>query len=427
MKKAALFLSVVLKTSHAINTKEVALYGGCFNKTASDEDNENDGFHCHLSSENCREGEKWYTPMQAVAKGFDKCTCDDDYNNNVYIDGCYSLGTHLVTCATDKPSCGDGDMTIGDRFNSGHIVPDTCGDGSSAFQEPSTSCGKQCLCNFAYTRRDEVIEVASTMYGGCYEPISDTTYCVASSSSCQKGEVYRNPFDKFLQKICPCSKAAVGACLNKSGKKFRYCAFAADSCTSSMQFIDVKALKDSKFKKDCNLCLATWETPPPTPAPTRDAGCVDSLTFRYKDKKNASCVWVSKRVNDYGINMCAKAGVKENCPVVCGECCSDNYNREFKLGRKMKTCRYLDSDWPKDDLKIKLCPRKEVQTICPLTCGRCCIDDLDFTFKDEKYNIRNCEWLASKKKAPIKKYCSDYDVKENCRNTCDNCDQQFME
>jgi len=347
----------------------------------------------------------------------------------VHVAACYSLGTHLVTCATTSAACDD--YEVGDRMNSNNIVDETCGDGSSAFQTATTSCGKQCLCNFAYTRRDEEIKVASTMYGGCYEPISDTTYCVASSTSCQPGEVYKNPFDKFLNKECPCSKAAVGACVgNRKGKKFKYCAFSKDSCTKSSKFLDVKALKDSKFKKDCNLCIATWATAPPTPAPTRDQGCVDSLTYEYKGKASRTCVWVSKQINNFGINMCAKPTVKENCPVVCGECCSDNYNREFKLGKKTKTCRHLGSDWPKDDIKKQLCPRKEVQTICPLTCGRCCVDDPEFTFKDEKYNYRNCEWLAGKSKRVLEENCSDYNkynVKENCRNTCKNCDGRFLE
>eukprot|EP00588_Corethron_pennatum_P024686 CAMPEP_0194325974 /NCGR_PEP_ID=MMETSP0171-20130528/33994_1 /TAXON_ID=218684 /ORGANISM="Corethron pennatum, Strain L29A3" /LENGTH=81 /DNA_ID=CAMNT_0039085363 /DNA_START=51 /DNA_END=293 /DNA_ORIENTATION=+ len=81
MKKAVLFLSLVFRSSHATNTKEAALYGGCFNKTAYDEGDVHDGFHCHFSSENCGEGEEWLNPIQAQNRGFDKCTCDDDYNN----------------------------------------------------------------------------------------------------------------------------------------------------------------------------------------------------------------------------------------------------------------------------------------------------------------------------------------------------------
>jgi len=432
MKKVTLLLPLILATSHATNTKIAALYGGCLNKL-------NNEFVCHLTSEDCREGEKWLTPHKTKKKGY-KCTCDDDYRSNVHVTACYALrGDHKVRCAADRNSCDIGedgmDIVISDgRMRIDDVIPDDCGHGSEGFGDEGRSCGKQCRCSFDYQQDSKgttKVEIGSTRYGGCYNPDSGETYCVANSSSCRDGEEYRSPRHKYLNKFCPCSMAAVGACVNKKGNRFKQCAVSADSCIKSWEFIDMHALRDSKFKIDCNLCLATWNTPPPTSAPTRDQGCVDSLDFRYKGKEKKSCSWVDDQVNNIGSNICDKGTVKENCPVVCRQCCTDDYSQTFQVEGldEEKTCFYLESDWPKDNLKKEMCPKSEkypnVQTICPQSCGRCCTDDLEYEFKDINFKVRKCSWLEVGKRA--EDYCQNDAITEKCVRTCDNCNKQYLD
>jgi len=414
------------------------------------------GYHCHFSSRDCVDGEEWMFPKDVEKEGL-SCTCDDDYNENVYAYACYSMRTHQVTCAAEKSDCMEGAYLMGPRYNAHHEVNETCVIGSPAFGafEPK-SCGKQCLCNFGYKSRTDAVEPGTTDYGKCYDPATNQQYCAANKMSCADDEKYLEPFSAaFSGPRCGCDRAHTGACIKEG--EVKYCAVEADSCKSdTMSFVNAKELMAMDNGIDCRLCVNTWDAPTVSPAPTEEITqpptdsptvsqmptvtvtlsptektaapsgapseapskapvkatkaptaakiCVDDAEFRFQDKNNKSCKWIGNNSNKDA--LCEKPVIRNACLIVCGVCCADD-----PAGTKNKTCaKFLK----KEKKKEKRCVKGQINTPCALTCGRCCYSDRDYIFSVND-GEKPCAFINTD--AKVRKFCMG-NTKMKCGVEC---------
>jgi len=474
-------LSLLLQASLA--EIRVAQYGSCVNETAHDLDPLS-GYHCHFDGSLCAEGEVWHTPAQTADKDI-KCTCDDDYNDNVFVASCYNgSGNHEVVCAATQSECPEGWYKMGPRYNSHHAVDDECGHGTESYGAfgAVVSCGKQCRCNFEYKSRENPVEIGTTPYGKCYNPATNLQFCAATESVCAANEEYFGPHSAaFSGPECNCDRAHTGACVTVPSPgefTFGHCGVAEDSCNAGESYLTATALKASGLAIDCRLCDSTWAAPtvspaptvavtalpttsptlshvptlshaptnsptesPKTPAPTAaatlvptavptaadtakpsespiappKAACIDNKKWRYKGEKRKSCIWVSK-LELRTENLCKKPGVKRNCKIVCGTCCGDSKDK-FKIGQKpnqeKKGCNYLKYS---PERRPNLCPRKDVNSKCAETCGRCCSNIPGFEVVIDSGATKTCRWLAGK--PARKRYCEKSSISTGCARVC---------
>jgi len=333
---------------------EVAVYGACFNPNPSEGEN---AYHCHFDSTECIEGEEWLNPMETKAKGY-KCTCDADYNDNVYIAACYSMVTHQVSCAPDNSQCESSDMILGTRLNSDNIVSDECGPGDSPYDNGTVSCGKQCKCNFHYAQGAKV-ELETSLYGRCYKPNDKVnSYCAVKKATCSPGESYSGPYDKFADSRpkCTCEKTKTGACMKQNGD-FSHCAIAADSCATDQTYLKVAELKAADYDIDCTLCEDS-------DAPSK---CWNNRKFRMGGTKHQSCKWIGVKPSRRK-NHCQRAYIKKQCPSTCGICCADDPDPFFKvLNGTKKGCNYLNKKKRIDTF----CKKPLIKSSCPQKCNFC--------------------------------------------------------
>jgi len=354
---------------------DVAHYGGCLNRTAYEEgalhkpvpfEETGDGaYHCHYDSSYCIEGEDFVTPVEAAELGLPKCTCDTDYNNNVYAHACYDSGTHRVTCSADVDGCKKENLyPMGNRMNNQYGVPDDCGhgsEGSGGGYTPGAThhCGKTCTCNFVYAQGAPVTAF-STTFGACAN--LGEAYCATMSTTCEEGDAWfgaHHPFHPMTSdgvNSCTCDQVHTGACIKQKNKGFRYCAVSGDSCKEGLQFISAQKLQASSlYKETCTLCTQN---------------CYNKWDFEYNGKKGI-CKRITKRegVRD---NLCKIDEVAENCPSACGVCCGDNPTFKFSKNPKdtetpMVKCSYLNNLKRKN----KFCKRGNVKTYCAKKCDSC--------------------------------------------------------
>eukprot|EP00588_Corethron_pennatum_P029934 CAMPEP_0194322832 /NCGR_PEP_ID=MMETSP0171-20130528/22422_1 /TAXON_ID=218684 /ORGANISM="Corethron pennatum, Strain L29A3" /LENGTH=379 /DNA_ID=CAMNT_0039081223 /DNA_START=74 /DNA_END=1210 /DNA_ORIENTATION=+ len=378
MKISAILILMILNPSYAVleDSIEVPKYGGCLNETAYDED-PTTGYHCHFSGRSCMNGEKYLSPMKAEAKGLPKCTCDEDYNNNVYVNKCYSMNTHQVTCIPTDETCPE--MDIGPRSNSGLVVPESCGHGSAAygaFEPPS--CGKRCTCNYDYQKLDYQVMAATTMYGMCYNSQTHQGRCSAMKDHCDSSEMYVDSTHALVSGKCPCTEVEVGACIRKNGK-FKSCAMAADSCATGHIFLSPLELLNSEHDHTCRLCKDTWN-------------CVDNEEFT--SDAGITCQKMSKKRKAKQM-YCEDPDVKDNCPRMCGSCCADDMGATFTVLEEEVEINC--AEFKLRDDKDAICKSDgKLEKICARTCKKCCKDDATAKFKvpgrDNKLFVRNCKW-----------------------------------
>jgi len=235
-------------------------FGGCLNREIAAAKNDTVSFHCHFDSTFCLPGEDFLDASEVAAEGLGPCTCDDDFNSNVYTHGCYDMqNTHAVECSANAEQCPDGWYNLGYRFNSAHTVKEDCGHGDSAFEDQnggkSTSCGKRCTCNFKYQSRDTTLQVGSTQYGLCYDSVARSSYCSVKAETCAPGETFFGPHSSTLSSgatDCSCSNVHVGGCME--GNTFSHCAVTEDNCKDGQTHLMPRALREIVTGVDCRLC-----------------------------------------------------------------------------------------------------------------------------------------------------------------------------
>lgn len=270
--KITVALALIASTPLCLAKLEFGQFGGCLNRTAIGTDNANKAFHCHFDSTFCLDGEEWLTTDEVASEGFGPCTCDDDYNSNVFSHGCYDMqNTHAVECSATVDQCPEGWYDLGSRFNSGHSVEENCGHGDSAYADDkgggkTESCGKRCTCNFQYQSRDTTITIGSTQYGMCFDAAADSKYCALKPEHCASSEDFYEPHSGAMSGTnCNCDDVHLGACMD--GSSFSHCAVDIDNCKSGQTHLAPRALRETVPDADCRLCRNSWDENPPVAAP----------------------------------------------------------------------------------------------------------------------------------------------------------------
>jgi len=270
--KVTVALTLIASTPNlCLANLEFGQFGGCLNRTAIGTLNEDKAFHCHFDSTFCLEDEVWLNTEEVASEGLGPCTCDEDYNNNVFSHGCYDIqNTHAVECSANANQCPEGWYDMGSRFNSDHSVDDECGHGDPAYAEENgsntDSCGKRCTCNFQYQSRDTTVTIGSTQYGMCYDNADDSYYCALKEEQCASSEVFYSPHSGAMSGTdCNCDDVHLGGCMD--GSSFSHCAVAIDNCMSGQTHLTPRALRETVPDADCRLCRNSWDENPPVAAP----------------------------------------------------------------------------------------------------------------------------------------------------------------
>ena len=90
-----------------------------------------------------------------------------------------------------------------------------------------------------------------------------------------------------------------------------------------------------------------------------------------------------------------------------------------------ENCHSIYND---EDLRQDLCRNEEVKDNCPLACGLCCSNDPSYTFKTKYGNQtrKDCEWLEDR---DIRSFlhCSKWKNRRSCPKACDMCKEPISE
>jgi len=268
-------IAFVLLNSYSVygNNIQVAVYGGCLNRTKHEEGaakSESPAFHCHFDSSSCVDGEEWLNQFEIEEEGLGPCTCDHNYKSNVYVHTCYDvMGSHQLICGSHG-GCPEQLMDLGERYNSDTNVSDDCGHGDNAFGAfTGETCGKRCTCSYVYKSGDSQMSAGETSYGVCRNTETNNEYCAVRNDTCAEDETFLEHWNVGGDKKCPCTDTLIGACVENENDTFSHCAVASDGCKATQRFLRPSELRSSTdHDVDCRVCKNTWEpTAPPTQSP----------------------------------------------------------------------------------------------------------------------------------------------------------------
>lgn len=150
-----------------------------------------------------------------------------------------------------------------------------------------------------------------------------------------------------------------------------------------------------------------------------DFDCINNSDFLTID--GLDCRWIDAddiRRQDY----CLDPIVQSNCPQVCGKCCQDDINFSFNF---TKDCEWLRNPNTDAIAVERQCSKQDVQTGCPVGCGLCdaindlnCVDDPLFIVRTE---VKDCAWLSTVSEERREKVCKKFFVQDSCQITCNMC------
>jgi len=129
--------------------------------------------------------------------------------------------------------------------------------------------------------------------------------------------------------------------------------------------------------KTCDACFDKVNAPTqsptdaPTNLPTPKPRCADSLTYVYEDNESQTCNWIRKGTRRE--TLCLEEEVALGCPISCGVCCENNLNYSFTVNTgSVKKCRWL---YANEDRKMDWCEEfsngRKVKRGCPKVCDAC--------------------------------------------------------
>jgi len=247
-------------------------------------------FHCHYDQSSCTQDEEWLNHAQVEEESLGPCTCDDQYATNVFAHACYDqASSHQLVCAAETTQCPAGWMNLGPRFSSDKPVRDDCGHLSNAYADSGGfSCGKRCTCAFSYASGVKPVELGVTRFGSCHDTQTSLSYCAVKQSSCATGEVFYGAFESETAPLeCSCDKTLVGACVTEQ-REFVHCAVSEDSCAQDNFFLGARELRlSTELGNNCRLCRDTW-TPTPSPTEQPTISSTDSPTLSPTDSPTTS-------------------------------------------------------------------------------------------------------------------------------------------
>ena len=165
--------------------------------------------------------------------------------------------------------------------------------------------------------------------------------------------------------------------------------------------------------------------------------CNDDPSYKFGNNKD--CAWIRKNPSgpDQYCNIRAnKRMVRDACPVACNECMDDLFSPtvspapskakcindpDYFYDEANQTCQWIRF---KESRRQEYCKKNQVKDKCPQTCGLCCQDENDYTFKNKKNLIVSCYWVG-KKAEREKKYCDKFKdgrmVQDACPLACGQC------
>jgi len=153
--------------------------------------------------------------------------------------------------------------------------------------------------------------------------------------------------------------------------------------------------------------------------------CKDDSSYRYTIRSGLSrdCAWAAKK-DSRSRKVCTKKKVRSNCPITCASCqdkyaCVNNNESKINVGKGKKTCAWIGRN---NARRFNLCAQRLVRIQCPTTCGLCCENDPVFTFTSDSGKKKNCAWIA-KQVSRKEKYCPQEQISSRCpeETACNSC------
>merc|ERR1740124_1514288 len=171
--------------------------------------------------------------------------------------------------------------------------------------------------------------------------------------------------------------------------------------------------------------------------------CKDSDTFTFiENSQNFSCADISLASASVScIKWSSNMMVKDACPIACNSCrsraitvnpsvpptelptsedsdntpCLDDHTYLYND----KSCKFIG--FRTKETRDKLCEITEVLSKCPMTCGKCCEDDPEYSFLVGSDSV-GCDWFST---SPVGNHCESYSngrkVARACPNSCGIC------
>ena len=118
---------------------------------------------------------------------------------------------------------------------------------------------------------------------------------------------------------------------------------------------------------------------------------------------------------------CTDLAVHSNCPQVCGKCCQDNVDFSFNFTKDCEWLRNLNTDTTAIENQ---CAKQDVRNACPVGCSLCdfndinCADDPTYIIKTE---VKDCAWLNAASDERRERVCGKSFVRDACQVTCNMC------
>jgi len=126
-------------------------------------------------------------------------------------------------------------------------------------------------------------------------------------------------------------------------------------------------------RKSCKTCLGkvtSTRPDPPTNAPTKKSKCADNLSYVYDADDSHTCKWISK--DKHRDRLCLEKQVILACPISCGYCCENNLDYRIVASSGSKKCSWLVNN---EKRKSEWCEQssngQQVKRGCPRVCGAC--------------------------------------------------------
>jgi len=149
------------------------------------------------------------------------------------------------------------------------------------------------------------------------------------------------------------------------------------------------------------------------------------MDFRVNDKKKKDCHFVAQKPGRR-IKLCNRGDVPGPCPIACGICCADDVDFTFSTANgDPKNCAWIAK---KFDKREEMCREKKIKNSCAETCQSCfepvgpyiCEDNTEFTFETPNGPPKDCIWI-DKKFSDRKEFCDRKNVKAACKYSCRRC------
>jgi hypothetical protein len=113
---------------------------------------------------------------------------------------------------------------------------------------------------------------------------------------------------------------------------------------------------------------------PPASSGSASVACTNDKTFRYKEKANKDCDWVSRKTKKRCRKVDPNSGIKIRfiCPATCRKiCCTNDATFRYK-DKANKDCAWVSRNKKRRCRKVDQNSGEKIKFICPATCRNIC-------------------------------------------------------